>query len=79
MTVPVPRQKRQHALDSSVGLLGPAYQPRGHVLAVQDDDGTPSLQIMPDDWWLQRRSSSLIARRLQVNALCDPCKATHTL
>lgn len=49
MTVPVPRQKRQHALDSSVGLLGPADQPRGHVLAGQDDDGTASPQIMSDD------------------------------
>jgi hypothetical protein len=79
MTVPGPRQKRQHALDSSVGLLGPGDQPSGHVLAVQDDDGTPSLQIMPDDWWLQRRSSSLIARRLQDNALCDQSRVTHIL
>jgi len=52
MTVPVLRQKRQHLLDSSVGLLGPADQPRGHVLAVQDNDGTPSPPIMRDDWWL---------------------------
>ena len=28
--------------ETSVGLLGPADQPPGHVLAVQDYDGTPS-------------------------------------
>jgi len=65
--------------ETSLGLLGPADQPPGHVLAVQDDDGTPSSQIMPDDWWLQRWSISLIARRLQDNALCDQGKMPHTL
>jgi hypothetical protein len=73
MTVPVPRQKRR--LGSSV----PPTSPPRHVLAVQDDDGTPSPQIMPDDWWLQRRPISLIARRLQDNALCEQGRVTHTL